>query len=120
MGEQLLALASNWVWSAAAISTFTTAAGPVSGFRDWNHAVIFGLLGSIAGGSVVETLRAYLHQAVAGMIAAGVRAIPVGHTHGQQMIAYLHDEISHLAVAFAGACPRLLRERLAVLRGPLR
>ena len=30
------------------------------------------------------------------MIGAGVRAIPVGHTHGQQMLAYLHDEICEL------------------------
>ena len=27
------------------------------------------------------------------MIGAGVRAIPVGHTHGQQILAYLQDEI---------------------------
>ncbi len=31
------------------------------------------------------------------MIGAGVRAIPVGHTHGQQVLAYLHDEIRNLA-----------------------
>ena len=49
----------------------------------------------------METLQAYLHQAVVGMIGAGVRAIPVGHTHGQQMIAYLHEEIVRLAAALA-------------------
>ena len=46
----------------------------------WNHAVVFGLLGSIAGGSVVETLQAYLHQAVAGMIARGRPGNP-GRAH---------------------------------------
>ena len=42
-------------------------------------------------------LTAYLHQAALGMIGAGVRAIPVGHTHGQQVLAYLHDDIRDLA-----------------------
>jgi len=101
MGEQLLALASTWVWSAGGVSAFETGTAAGRDFRHWNHAVVFGLLGAIAGGSVVETLQAYLHQAVAGMIGAGVRAIPVGHTHGQQMIAYLHEEINHLAATFA-------------------
>ena len=36
------------------------------------------------------------------MIGAGVRAIPVGHTHGQQVLAYLHDEIRNLAQELAG------------------
>jgi urease accessory protein len=101
MGEQLLSLASTWTWSREGIAAFE--AGTPSGreWRRWNHPVVFGLLGAIAGGSEVETLQAYLHQAVVGMIAAGVRAIPVGHTHGQQMIAYLHEEIMHLAETFA-------------------
>ena len=45
---------------------------------------------------------AYLHQAALGMIGAGVRAIPVGHTHGQQVLAYLHDEIRNLAQDLVG------------------
>jgi urease accessory protein len=32
------------------------------------------------------------------MIGAGVRAIPVGHTHGQQVLAYLHDDIQALVL----------------------
>ena len=101
MGEQLLSLASSWVWSSAGIEVFQSAASGGRDWRQWNHPVVFGLLGSIAGGSAVETLQAYLHQAVIGMIGAGVRAIPVGHTHGQQMIAYLHEEITHLATEFS-------------------
>ena len=46
---------------------------------------------------VPDVLTAYLHQAALGMIGAGVRAIPLGHTHGQQVLAYLHDEIHDLA-----------------------
>ncbi len=101
MGEQLLSLASTWVWSARGIAAFQDGAPGGRDFRIWNHPAVFGLLGALAGGSPEETLQAYLHQAVMGMIGAGVRAIPVGHTHGQQMIAYLHEEIMHLSAAFA-------------------
>ena len=59
------------------------------------------LLGAFAGAAVVDVLTAYLHQAALGMIGAGVRAIPVGHTHGQQVLAYLHDEILDLARSWA-------------------
>jgi urease accessory protein len=34
------------------------------------------------------------------MIGAGVRAIPVGHTHGQQVVAYVHEEIRDLIEVF--------------------
>jgi urease accessory protein len=101
MGEQLLSLASTWVWSAAGVAAFEAGTPEGRDWRRWNHPVVFGLLGAIAGASAVETLQAYLHQAVMGMIGAGVRAIPVGHTHGQQMIAYLHEEIMHLAATFS-------------------
>ena len=49
------------------------------------------------GAGPLDVLTAYLHQAALGMIGAGVRAIPAGHTHGQQVLAYLHEEISKLA-----------------------
>ncbi|MFO0891301.1 MAG: hypothetical protein U0790_19420 [Isosphaeraceae bacterium] len=39
------------------------------------------------------------------MIGAGVRAVPVGHTHGQQVLAYLHDAIRELASALAARGP---------------
>ena len=56
-------------------------------------------------GDPQEVLTAYLHQAALGMIGAGVRAIPVGHTHGQQVLAYLHDDIRELAATLAGRDP---------------
>jgi urease accessory protein len=43
----------------------------------------------------------YLHQAALGVISAGVRAIPIGHTHGQQVLARLHDDIYALAAELA-------------------
>jgi urease accessory protein len=102
MGEQLLGLASTWSWSAAGLAAFEGSAPHGNDWRRWNHAVVFGVLGALAGASPSETVAAYLHQAVVGMIGAGVRAVPVGHTHGQQVLAYLHDEVERLAAALPG------------------
>src|SRR5262249_11821078 len=76
----------------------------------WHHPVAFGLLGALAGGEPEEVLTAYLHQVALGIISAGVRAIPVGHTHGQQILAYLHDDIRDLTSA--------LQDRDAETAGP--
>ena len=97
MGEQLMALGSTWAWSAEGLSAFQRD-GLEEG-EGWHHSVAFGVLGALAQSGPDEVLTAYLHQAALGMIGAGVRAIPVGHTHGQQVLAYLHDEIRGLAAA---------------------
>src|SRR5262249_53604686 len=89
MGEQPLALGATWAWSSAALASVM--AELPNSTEGWHHSVAFGLLGAIAGGEPREVLTAYLHQAALGMVGAGVRAIPVGHTHGQQLLAYLHD-----------------------------
>lgn len=93
MGDQLIALGSTWAWCSRGLSTFTRAMPVTEG---WHHPVAFGLLGSIAKAEPEAVLTAYLHQATLGMIGAGVRAIPVGHTHGQQLLAYLQDDIRDL------------------------
>jgi urease accessory protein len=62
-------------------------------------------MGALAEADAKETLGAYLHQASLGMIGAGVRAIPVGHTHGQQILAYLHEDLRALT---AELCDRSL------------
>ena len=92
MGEQLLGLGTTWAWSREGLEPY---------FREqesevWHHSIVFGLLGALSGSEPGEVLTAYLHQAALGMISAGVRAIPVGHTHGQQVLAYLHEEIAKL------------------------
>jgi urease accessory protein len=89
MGEQLLHLAATWEWSRERIAILGEA-------RGWHHAVVFGVLGALAGAAPAETLTAYFHQAVLGMIGAGVRAVPVNHTHGQQILAYLHADMEAL------------------------
>lgn len=100
MGEQLMALGATWVWSARGLAALCP--GDPAG---WHHPVAFGALGAVAGAGVVDALTAYLHQAALGMITAGVRAIPVGHTHGQQVLAYLHNDVRDLAAALADRDP---------------
>jgi urease accessory protein len=94
MGEQLMSLGATWEWSSPGIAHLASA---LSGEDEcWHHPVVFGLLGALAGGGPGDVLAAYLHQAALGMIGAGVRAIPVGHTHGQQVLAYLQSDIAAL------------------------
>lgn len=103
MGEQLLALGATWAWSAAGLASFLRVQSEE--FDGWHHPVAFGLLGALTGGSVEDVLTAYLHQAALGMIGAGVRAIPVGHTHGQQVLAYLQDDIRNLSAELCDRGP---------------
>jgi len=91
MGEQLMELGSTWEWCGMASKPYLETNSA------WHHSVAFGVLGAIADAKPLEVVTAFLHQAALGMIGAGVRAIPVGHTHGQQVLAYLHTEIRELA-----------------------
>jgi urease accessory protein len=97
MGDQLMALGATWAWSAGRLEALLRSLPAEPG--GWHHPVSFGLLGAVAGGEPGDVLAAFLHQAALGMIGAGVRAIPVGHTHGQQVLAYLHGEIRGLTEA---------------------
>jgi urease accessory protein len=103
MGQQLLALGATWAWSAAGLAVLT--GQPAAEVEAWHHPIAFGMLGAVADCEPEVVLAAYLHQAALGMIGAGVRAIPVGHTHGQQVLAYLHDDIRELAATLAGREP---------------
>src|SRR5262249_42096352 len=103
MGEQLMTLGSTWAWSAEGLAPFLLA--PLEEREGWHHSVAFGLLGALAEADPDDVLTAYLHQAALGMIGAGVRAIPVGHPHGQQVLAYLHGEIRGLAAALRDRDP---------------
>jgi urease accessory protein len=97
MGEQLLALSATWPWCAEGLAPYLPAIH--EGSERWHHSIAFGLLGAIAQGDVEDVVRVFLHQATLGMIGAGVRAIPLGHTHGQQVLAYLQQDIDELARA---------------------
>jgi urease accessory protein len=101
MGEQLLALAEAWPWAASSTGALRRVMADDTGPRDWQHAPVFGTLCAAAGCAPVDALAAYLHQAALGGIGAGVRAIPIGHTHGQQILARSHEDIQALAAEFA-------------------
>jgi len=93
MGEQLLELAQSWPWALAL--TLDLREHLPEG--QWHHGPVFGALASLCGGTVGAGVEGYLHQITLGMISAGVRGIPIGHTHGQQILARLHETIHNLA-----------------------
>jgi urease accessory protein len=97
MGEQLLSLAESWVWAASSVAGLRGPAVP----GPWHHAPVFATLAATAGAESRDALLLYLHQATLGVISAGVRAIPIGHTHGQQVLSRLHDDIRELAEELA-------------------
>lgn len=101
LGEQLLGLAEVWPWAAACVATLRrlTATSPTPNL--WHHAPVFAALAAVAGADPAEAVAIYLHQAALGVLGAGVRAVPIGHTHGQQVLARLHDDIECLAEALA-------------------
>lgn len=106
MGDQLLQLGQTWIWSGPGLI-------PILGTAEfaterWYHPVAFGLMGAVAGAPVEEVLSAFLHQGALGMVGAGVRAIPVGHTHGQQVLAYLHEGIMSLVHSLAERVPEMI------------
>jgi urease accessory protein len=94
MGTQLLSLSSAWPWASASAASLHRL-----GVREWHHAVVFGVLASAAAALPLDAAAVYLHQAALGVIGAGVKAIPIGHTHGQQVLARLHDDIRSLALS---------------------
>jgi urease accessory protein len=98
MGEQLMMLGATWEWCARGLAEFRNT--PADMPECWHHCVAFGLLGALAGGTVEEVFTVFLHQAALGMIGSGVRAIPIGHTHGQQLLAYIHDDIRDMVATY--------------------
>lgn len=97
-GGALLGLAAGWPWSGNLAGHIQAAgAGP------WHHPVVFGALATAAGASVREALALYLQNAAGGVVAAAVRAVPIGHTHGQQLMARLHPLFDRLADQWANS-----------------
>ena len=92
MGEQLLSLASSWEWASAFLPQRAEGGNTL-----WHHAIVFGCLASGAGATPRDAVALFLHQAALGVISAGVRGVPIGHTHGQQILSRLHDDIAELA-----------------------
>ena len=91
-GGALLNLAAGWPWSGGhAAQILATDRGP------WHHAVVFGALADAAGAPSRDAVALYLQNAAAGIVGAAVRGVPIGHTHGQQILARLHPALVELA-----------------------
>jgi urease accessory protein len=101
LGEQLLALAGPWPWAAESVAALRSCPKSPRQPGEWHHAPVFATLAEAASSTAVEALAIYLHQAALGVLGAGVRAIPIGHSHGQQILARLHGEIEALAAELA-------------------
>jgi urease accessory protein len=101
MGEQLLALSEGWPWAAQSAAALRQGGVGWSGPQEWHHAPVFATLAAAAGSAPVEALAVYFHQAALGVLGAGVRAVPIGHSHGQQILARLHGDIERLALELA-------------------
>ena len=103
MGEQLLALGTTWSWCSIRADTVPRAA-----HRAASGVAPFGGLRA-ARGTGRKRARGRTDGLPApggpGYDRRGVRAIPVGHTHGQQILAYLHDEIRILTAALVDRAP---------------
>jgi urease accessory protein len=93
MGEQLLGLAECWPW-ASGVARELRASMPQG---QWQHPPVFGTLASACECDAAAAVTVFLHQATLGVISAGVRGIPIGHTHGQQVLAAVQDDIGVLA-----------------------
>jgi urease accessory protein len=54
-----------------------------------HHAIIVGHYGAVAKIELLPLLAAFAHMTVVSLVANGVRAIPIGQTSGQQVLAEL-------------------------------
>ncbi len=91
-GAAMVTLAAGWPWSGGpAAQILATDRGP------WHHAVVFGALARSAGAPARDAVALYLQNAAAGIVGAAVRGVPIGHTHGQQILARLHPALVALA-----------------------
>ncbi len=62
-----------------------------------HHPVVFALVCNSLGAARDEALAAYLYSAAAGIVSAGVRLIPIGHTEGQKVIEDIKPLLAGIA-----------------------
>jgi urease accessory protein len=71
------------------------------------YPVAVGIAAAAAGVPLAATLAAYLHAFAANLVSAAVRAVPLGQTDGQRVLAALER---HVAAAAEAAVDRPLEE----------
>lgn len=92
----------------AAFLAAVRAAWPETGIAAWvdivaaerraaSYPVAVALASALSGIALEIALTAYLHAFVAGLVAAGVKLIPLGQTDGQRIIAFLEPRVAAAA-----------------------
>ncbi|NJK63785.1 MAG: urease accessory protein UreF [Synechococcaceae cyanobacterium SM2_3_1] len=76
-----------------------------SGSQLPHHCLVFGWVCANAGLPAADTLRSYWLTTLTGLVAAGVKLIPLGHTEGQQILAKLSLQISCEVERVLSSCP---------------
>ncbi len=72
----------------------TSARHPIA---TWTHAVAVGILAAGHGIDRAASVHAWLHAFVANLVSAAIRAVPLGQTDGQRVIAALEPLIGEIA-----------------------
>jgi urease accessory protein len=57
------------------------------------HPIIFGVVGNVAGLSIIDTALAFLHGLMTGILGAAIRLGVLGHLQAQQILLQLASEI---------------------------
>jgi urease accessory protein len=66
------------------------------------HPVIFGVVGSIAGLKETDTMLAFLHSFVTGLLGAAIRLNVIGHLEAQQILLHLAPDLEMTCDRAAG------------------
>jgi urease accessory protein len=60
-----------------------------------HHAIVVGAVGGRLGIDIRELLLAYGHSLAMGTVTAALRCMPVSPAQTQQLLAGMHDDLSH-------------------------
>ncbi|WP_414541876.1 urease accessory protein UreF [Nostoc sp. CCY0012] len=97
-GRALLMVASS-TWKDSQLNTLNQDA--VTGKIHCLHPVIFAVVGRVAGLSKGDTVLAFLHSFIAGLLGAAIRLSVVGHIQAQQVLLQLAPDIEAICKAAA-------------------
>jgi urease accessory protein len=89
-GRALLMVASS-TWEDSQLNTLNQ--DTVTGKIHCLHPVIFAVVGRVAGLSKGDTVLAFLHSFIAGLLGAAIRLSVVGHIQAQQVLLQLAPDI---------------------------
>lgn len=96
MGEQMLRL-SNDLYPSPMLAEYQQR---IRAGQSWGHpAIVFGVIADHHAIPASEALLSYLFSCTTSLIQNGVRGIPLGQTHGQQLIYELQETLIQAVAA---------------------